>query len=74
MANCAHKAARGLTLQDLSQIDPANHPTQPPPLLSVANLMNYVQHESITWHFGLAYTMLMLQTIDFLRPELFSST
>ena len=75
MANCAHKAARGYTQTDIAQMDPGSRPATATPLLSLANLMNYVQNESkVVWHSGIAYTMMMLQTIDFLRPKLFSST
>ena len=78
LCNRAHIAARGMTQVDLANLDEderrravarqgGNQPL-------VCLLMNYIQNESKQWRTGLAYTQLRLETLDFMRPKLFSST
>ena len=77
MFNRAHMSARGLTNVDLSMLSDGERQAvqgrvgnQP----AVSTLMNYVQQESKTWRSGLRYTQLTMETLDFMRPKIYSST
>ena len=75
MFNRAHISARGLTSVDLSALSDAERQAaqrrnRPP----VSDMMNYVQHESKTWRSGVRYTQLTIETLDFMRPKIYSST
>ena len=78
LCNRAHITARGMTQVDLANLDEVERQRaitrqgRNQPLVSL--LMNYIQHESKQWRTGLAYTQLRLETLDFMRPKLFSST
>ena len=72
MANRSHIAARGAT--DIDNDDGnTNAPRQRNRTL-LAKTMVYVQTESKRWRTGTAFTGLVLSTVDFLRPKVFSST
>ena len=78
LCNRAHLSARGMTQVDLDNLDEDERRRAMTrqggnqPLVSL--LMSYIQNESKQWRTGLAYTQLRLETLDFMRPKLFSST
>ena len=77
MFNRAHIAARGLTNVDLSTLDDARQQAVTAQRTSrplVSKMMDYVQSESKTWRSGIRYTQLVMETLDFMRPKIFSST
>ena len=78
MVNRAHIAARGQTQVDINS---ANDQTTANATSSsssnhklLALMMNYIQHESKTWRSGLSYTRMVIDTLDFMRPKIYSST
>ena len=77
LCNRAHLSARGMTQVDLDNLDEDERRRAMTrqggnqPLVSL--LMSYIQNESKQWRTGLAYTQLRLETLDFMRPKLFSS-
>ena len=71
MANRAHIAARGSTDVDTQTDDGSNMQRNRTLLVKT---MNYVQTESKRLRTGIHYTGLVLSTIDFMRPKVFSST
>ena len=78
LCNRAHISARGMTQVDLANLNEDDRTraiasqgtTQP----MVCLLMSYIQNESKKWRTGIAYTQLRMETLDFMRPKLFSST
>ena len=74
MANRSHIAARGATDIDISNDGGGNTNVRRNNRTLLARTMIYVQTESKRWRTGTAYTGLVLSTVDFLRPKVFSST
>ena len=72
LCNRAHIAARGPTGVDTSQL--ADGQQQHVPQKLITKLMNYIQSESKAWRTGIRYTQLVIETLDFMRPKIFSST
>lgn len=68
MANRCHISARGATEVDVTNDGGTRSRTL------LAKAMVYVQSESKKWRSGLPYTRMVLRTIDFMRPKVFSST
>lgn len=76
MFNRAHIAARGRTQVDIGNDDQqasiSNNQSPNSKLLS--NMMDYIQSESKAWRSGVNYTRLVIETLDFMRPKIYSST
>ena len=81
MCNRSHIFARGNTRLELDNLSEAERRriealirVDPQWQYGVSALMNYVQNFCRTWRTGVRYTQLVIETQDFLRPKLFSST
>ena len=69
MANRSHISARGNTALDNDTLQLASAPQT---LLS--KTMSYVQSESKKWRSGAAYTQLVIDNVDSMRPKIYSTT
>ena len=76
LCNRAHISARGLTQVDLSGMNAADQQQNQAAAGTslVTHMMNYVQSESKKWRTGIPFTQLVIETTDFMRPKLYSST
>lgn len=70
MMNRCHIAARGSTDVDIENDGSGNRRGR----TLLAKTLVYIQNESKKWRSGIQYTRIALQSVDFMRPKVFSST